>query len=255
MRGIMFLGRLIPFYSLMIVIGIGSAVVLAHFLVKRFGLDSNHLIVLEAYAIGGGLLGAKLLSMLQLWEYIDWVRLLEKDYFLAVMQGGYVFYGGLLGGMAALFLGGWVHKIKTLDYIEATAPCLPLAHGFGRIGCHLTGCCYGIPYNGIGHVIYHAPSFAPAEIPLFPVQMLEACINFLLAGSLFLFLRRKKMTYWSVFFYLTAYAVVRFLLEFLRYDVAERGVFGPLSTSQWISLAILLLTALFSIVMQKRECK
>ena len=36
--------------------------------------------------------------------------------------------------------------------------------------------------------------------------------------------------------YILAYAPVRFALEFFRGD-AVRGVFGPLSTSQWISLA------------------
>lgn len=251
MRGIFLFGRFIPFYGLMIVVGMGAAVTLAHFLAQRFGLVSNDLIILEAYAIGGGLAGAKLLSLFQLWNQIDWSRMMEWDYILLVLQGGYVFYGGLLGGMAAIFLGGWVHKIQTLDYIEATVPCLPLAHGFGRIGCHLASCCYGIPYGGIGHIVYHAPSLAPTDISLFPVQMLEACINFMLAGVLFIFVLRKKLTYWSIFFYLTAYAVMRFLLEFLRYDAAERGIFGPFSTSQWISLVILL----FIIAMRRQESK
>lgn len=255
MRGIMILGRFISFYGPMILIGITAAVVLAHFQAKRFGLDTDYLIVLEAYAVGGGMLGAKLLSIFQIWNLIDWSRMLEPNYFLAVIRGGYVFYGGLLGGLAALFLGGLLHRIRVLDYIEAAVPCLPLAHGFGRIGCHLASCCYGIPYNGIGHVIYHDPSFAPAETPLFPVQLLEACVNFLLALVLFLFVRRKKLTCWSVSLYLTAYAVIRFLLEFLRYDAAERGIIGPFSTSQWISLAILPLTALFTFVMHRRESR
>ena len=39
--------------------------------------------------------------------------------------------------------------------------------------------------------------------------------------------------------YLASYAVFRFVLEFWRADDI-RGIFGPFSTSQWISLAILL---------------
>lgn len=255
MRGFFIFGKFIPYYGLMVVIGIGAAVTLAHFQAKRFRLDTNDLIVLEAYAIGGGALGAKLLSLLQIWDQIDWSRMLEWDYLMVVIQSGFVFYGCILGGIAGLFLGGRIHKLKTLDYIEAVIPGVPLGHGLGRIGCHLASCCYGIPYGGVGHVVYHSPALAPVEIPLFPVQLLKACLNFLLSGVLFVFVRRRGPSYWSIVLYLAAYAVMRFLLEFLRYDALERGIYGPFSTSQWISLAILPLTALFAFAMRARENK
>ena len=38
--------------------------------------------------------------------------------------------------------------------------------------------------------------------------------------------------------YVIAYAVIRFVLEFLRYDY-ERGILWVFSTSQWISLILL----------------
>ena len=39
--------------------------------------------------------------------------------------------------------------------------------------------------------------------------------------------------------YLLSYAVIRFVLEYFRYD-AERGVYFGLSTSQWISIVLFL---------------
>jgi Prolipoprotein diacylglyceryltransferase len=41
--------------------------------------------------------------------------------------------------------------------------------------------------------------------------------------------------------YLYGYSISRFFLEYLRYDTSERGIFGTFSTSQWISIGILLL--------------
>ena len=48
--------------------------------------------------------------------------------------------------------------------------------------------------------------------------------------------RRAKAPGKTLAAYLLLYAPVRFVLEFLRGDPA-RGFFGPLSTSQWLSLA------------------
>lgn len=245
MPGIYIAGKLVPYYGIMIVLGGTAATGLALLLVRRFRLSTDDLIILEAYAIGGCFLGAKGLSLLQQARLIDWSRMLQKEYFQLVMQGGYVFYGGLIGGIAAAYLGGKIHKLQTSVYLKAVIPCLPLAHGFGRIGCHLAGCCYGIPYNGFGHIVYHAPSFAPVEVPLFPVQLFEAGLNFILSGILLVKEWRKGPSGGLVCFYLSAYAIIRFFEEkYLRYDLLERGKYGPFTTSQWISVGILAIIAI-----------
>lgn len=119
-------------------------------------------------------------------------------------------------------------------------PCLPIAHGFGRIGCYLTGCCYGIPYNGILSVNYTCSLYVPHNLSLFPVQLLEACLNFILAIILITALLKKGCSIYYFYIYLISYASFRFLLEFLRYDYLERGVSFCLSPSQIISLIIII---------------
>lgn len=186
--GIYFAGRFMPFYGTCIAVGISVAAIAAYFLSRHRGLVFDSVLLLSAYGMFGGLLGAKTLYMLVEKERIQWGRILEWDYWNVLMQGGYVFYGGLIGGFLALFLAGRLHKIKLWSYIEACIPCIPLAHAFGRIGCHLAGCCYGIEYNGVGHIVYHAPSFAPTEVSLFPVQLAEAVFNFMIATFLFVWI-------------------------------------------------------------------
>jgi len=51
--------------------------------------------------------------------------------------------------------------------------------------------------------------------------------------------------------YLLLYAVVRFCDEFLRGDT-YRGIWGPFSTSQWISLAIIVVTVIYIFLKRSR---
>ena len=121
------------------------------------------------------------------------------------------------------------------------ATVLPLGHAIGRIGCFSAGCCYGIPFDSPFSVTYtETLGTTPLGIPLFPVQIVESILLVLLfSAQLVLFLRLPQKQNLPVMVYLTAYPTIRFLLEFLRGD-SERGVLLGLSTSQWVSLLILI---------------
>jgi len=52
---------------------------------------------------------------------------------------GHVWFAGMIGGM---IVGWWLtrrHKLDTLTVLDSAALGLPLGHGLGRIGCHLSG--------------------------------------------------------------------------------------------------------------------
>lgn len=240
MIGFYWMGRFISLYGVMIAVGVLIAGFIGFRLTIRHGLSENWFFLFLAYALGGGLLGSKLLFLLINSGEIQWSRILEPDYLVQVMEGGFVFYGGVIGGVLMLLLGNVIHRQPVLKYVEAVIPCLPIAHAFGRIGCHFASCCYGIPYEGPFHIVYHAPAFAPVEIPLFPVQLLEAALNLILAACLLLYVLRKGCTVNSIAIYGISYGILRFFLEYLRYDAEERGGFLIFSTSQWISIFIVL---------------
>lgn len=159
--------------------------------------------------------------------------------FLALFQlifGGSVFYGGLFGGMAAGLLYLRKKGLPIREFTDIVAPAIPLFHFFGRIGCFLGGCCYGIECE-FGFIYTHALSESANGVRRFPVQLLEAAFNLLLFLVLWQLLRRRKtgLLRW----YLFCYSIGRFLLEFLRGDAYRGQAFG-LSTSQIISLVILI---------------
>ncbi len=171
--------------------------------------------------------------------------------------GGSVFYGGLIGGAVAALLTIRVKRLNLPLYADCLAPVIPLFHGIARVGCFLGGCCYGIesPFGFVAHGNLYNP--AVNDVRRFPVQLLEAACNLLLAGVLLLLWRRQDrhpaLRGRLIFVYLIAYACIRFADEFLRGDEI-RGFLGALSTSQVISLAVLAFSLVFLAVLRKRAC-
>ena len=243
-------GLTIPSYGLLIASGVVIGNIIAFFVLKHEKLDFNDWMILEAYCILGGFLGAKLLYLLGSYKSIDWSRITDFQYFNALMLSGFVFYGGLIFGLIFVFLAGKIHKIPAGIYVRKFIFLIPFMHSFGRVGCFMAGCCYGIPYDGIGAVVFPEGSYAIPGIKLFPVQLVESACLMIIAFAI-LYLQIKKQWYYTVETYLILYAILRFCLENLRYD-AERGYYAGLSTSQWISIGFLV-AAMVSVVWQKKR--
>ncbi|MEY8318756.1 prolipoprotein diacylglyceryl transferase family protein [Oscillospiraceae bacterium 50-58] len=168
-------------YGAMVALGLLSAGALACWLGRRFFLDVNDIILLSTYTVAFGISGAKILYLALNFSLIDWPHFFEWEYFRALMGGGFVFYGGVPAGIAGLYLAGRLHHIRVIDYLRACLPSLPLVHGFGRIGCALAGCCYGIPYSGPFALTYHNSIAAPTVFPSSPFSCWKPAQNSLSA--------------------------------------------------------------------------
>ena len=111
-------GRQVPAYGLLIVLGAFIANVIGYFLVKHEKKSFDDFMLVEAYCILGGFLGAKILYLIVTFNDIEWNRIFEADYFNAVMKGGFVFYGGLIGGAAAATLLSYAfHFLLMLSFV------------------------------------------------------------------------------------------------------------------------------------------
>jgi phosphatidylglycerol:prolipoprotein diacylglycerol transferase len=149
--------------------------------------------------------------------------------------GGNIFYGGLLGGILTAII--IIKKKPQYKYLlDFVTPSIPLFHFFGRIGCFLAGCCFGIE-SSFGFIFHHSIVEEANEVNRFPVQLLEAFINLLLFFILDIFRRKNIFKQNLIYLYLLFYSVARFFIEFLRGD-SYRGFILNLSTSQIISILI-----------------
>lgn len=237
-----FLGKEIAMYSIMAAAGIISSFILVCFLAKKRNLPCTDSVIMLFAAFIGAYLGGAFLYALTQWRLISYLldnlqSIIAEGQFYAFLQavfGGSVFYGGLLGGIAAgaLYLKSTGKSIGM--YSDLAAAAVPLFHFFGRIGCFFGGCCYGIEYSW-GFVFTDSPVYGVNGVKRFPVQLAEAGFE-LIIFCLILFMFLKKIQSRRLFlWYLLIYSSGRFLLEFLRGD-QYRGFIGVLSTSQFISV-------------------
>ena len=157
-----------------------------------------------------------------------------------MLKGGFVFYGGLIGGILGVFIYSKQFKISFKELLLILLPVVPLIHSIGRIGCLCAGCCYGMEYHGFGAITFHDSLLAPNDVPLFPMQVVEAICNFIIFIVLLVTYKKFLGTYKTVGLYLVLYSIVRFTLEFFRGDLI-RGIYFSLSTSQWISIVLFII--------------
>ena len=155
-----------------------------------------------------------------------------------VIFGGSVFYGGMLGASAIAYLYVKKNKLGVVKYLSLAVTAIPLFHFFGRVGCFLSGCCYGIEWQ-YGITYHYALVEAANGVPRFPVQLVEAIFNLILFVVLLHIYNKSAEKLKTVYIYFIAYPVCRFFLEFLRGD-EYRGFLLGLSTSQIISIILIL---------------
>lgn len=226
------LGLTIYPYGMMIGIGLILAILTFVKRCKNSGLDEDSSFNLALTVGICGILGAKLLYiLLELPKVIEDPSILIKEF-----STGFVFYGGVILGVLTGYIYIRIKKWDFLKMLDLAIPSVPLAHGFGRIGCFFAGCCYGKETDSFLGMEFNNSPFAPHNVSLYPTQIMSSIGNFIIFLVLLWYDKNKREKDGQTgALYLILYSIFRFLIEFLRGD--PRGtVFGLLSTSQFICL-------------------
>lgn len=221
-------------YGLMMGMGFISAYLVSDYRAKKRGMDTGIIFGILWCAIIGGLLGARVLYYI-----VELPSIVKDPSILWDFGTGYVVYGGIIGGVVGSYLYCRKKKVHFIEYFDLVMPSVALAQGFGRIGCTFAGCCYGRETTLPIGIIYHTSEVAPNGVKLLPTQPVSSAGDFLFAAILFLYARKKRTDGKVAALYLILYSVGRFIIEFFRNDY--RGSIGVLSTSQLISIFILVL--------------
>jgi len=209
------------------------------------GLDPDKMWNLGGLAILCGIVGAKVLLILNDWSFYAQhpSMIFSRE---VLLQSGGVFSGGVVLALVVCFWYARHAHIPFLRGADVFAPGLALGHAFGRLGCFAAGCCYGshttMPWgvvftNPIAHQLVGTPlgeALHPTQLYEFVVEMINFPILFWLVG-------RKKFEGQVMGLYMFLYGIERFVIEFFRGDGGRGEVFGgAITATQLIAIGLVI---------------
>ena len=179
------------------------------------------------------------------------------DFFTELTRfGAMTLYGGIIAVAAVSIVFSYRRGISVRRLAAFFAPPGLIAIGLGRIGCFLNGDDYG---KAIADQ-YHPPIWSVRfpnladGIYRYPVQLWEGAFGILFGLALALWARsRKAPALYLADLGVVGYTVGRFIFEFYRGD--ERGQFfgTVLSTSQGISLVLLISWIIYRVYLSRSK--
>jgi phosphatidylglycerol:prolipoprotein diacylglycerol transferase len=186
-------------------------------------------------AVVGGLLGARLLFIVE-----EWSNFLHSPWGYIFTGAGFTWYGGFLGGVLAV---SWVvrkNKIPWREAADIAAPALAIGYGVGRLGCHFAGdgdwgtvtdVPWGVAYRNAIVGWPYPPGVQVHPTPIY--EFLESVAVFAVLWSM----RKKELLPGTIFWlYLVLAGAARLVVEFWRVNPVVG--FG-LTEAQWFSIVMI----------------
>ena len=231
-------------FGFMLAVSFLVGIYLSSWRARRYGVEPQHILDISVYIILAGVVGSRLLYVVfHLDEYNSFVDI------FALWQGGATLYGGFL---LAIFTAYVYAAKKNIDFFllgDILAPALALGIMVTRVGCYLSGCCFGKPTEHALGVVFPPESAAGAfarglaasageVVHLHPTQLYASFFG--LVTFAVLMLGEKKLTKRGATFgaLLALYGVFRFMLDFFRYYEQSMRMFLDLTLNQWISVGM-----------------
>jgi phosphatidylglycerol:prolipoprotein diacylglycerol transferase len=179
-----------------------------------------------------------------------------RDFLSALFsRAGFVYWGGFLGSVLLSWLVIRWRKQPFLRIADGAAVGIAAGYAIGRTGCWAVGDDYGRPWDGRLAVSFprgmppstvanmnaefHAnlpASLSPdTVVGVYPTQLLEVALGVVMFVILWRMRRHEHGAGWLFGMYCLLAGVERFIVEFFR---AKGDVVGPLTSAQWVALAI-----------------
>lgn len=130
----------LPTWILILSLNMCLVLVWVNLRAARWGISRSQALDLTLYMMIGAVVGGRLLHVLfEAPAY--YVRQPFAVFF--IWQGGFVFYGGLLGALGVAYRWCLRHDQNVWRWGDFFAPMMAVSYAVGRMGCFLNGCCYG----------------------------------------------------------------------------------------------------------------
>lgn len=159
-------------YGVMVLLGMLAGIGITNVRARRLGLPTDLIVGLAVWAVLGGIVGARAFYVVQKWETFHgsgWHRVIE---ILKLTEGGLVVYGGMIGGLIAIVIYCYRHRLDLLATGDLVVPGFLVGLSLGRIGCLLNGCCFGGVCLAPLPVIHFPQGSLPYQVQLSKGQLL-----------------------------------------------------------------------------------
>ena len=220
---------------------------------ERRGQDASAVGDMVFAAVVGGLLGAKI-----------YYAILMQDVGSLTSRAGFVFWGGLIGGILAVIFVVMRKKLGVAKVSDSVAVSLPAAYAIGRTGCWAVGDDYGRPWSSQFAVMFpdgappstvanmsqmfgvkFPPGMSPTEVvAVHPTQIYEVLMGAVMFGIVWKLRHRVHGPGWLFGLYCFLAGMERFIVEFFRAK-DDRFFMGGLTAAQMIAIAFALFGALW----------
>jgi len=255
----------IPVYSYGLMLGI-SFIVASYLLSKEFKrkkMDENVAVNITFLALIGGVVGAKLLYIIEEWSYITSLssdRLFSTEGLFSAQ--GLTFYGGFILATVMVYFYVRAKKIPFLRICDTAAPSLAIGYGIARIGCHLSGDGdYGLPVSEFASWVPWGTDYSNGTLPpsaafrgseiaqkfggsvpdnvlCHPTPVYEFILGVIIFSLLWYYRKKFKIDGKLFFLYLILSGIARLMVEYIRLN--PKIIFG-LSEAQLISLILIII--------------
>ncbi|WP_258102997.1 prolipoprotein diacylglyceryl transferase [Marinoscillum sp. MHG1-6] len=240
-------------YGFMIMLGAATGYFYLSNVGKReFSMAPEKVQLLVILIVVSAFIGGKLFFYLEDPSYyFSSFEVLKKSF-----RNGFVFYGSLLFAIPVVAWFFIREKLPVWRMMDRIAIVACIIHGFGRMGCFLAGCCYGIPTESFLGVTYHNPKSQaePLHVALHPTQLYELFSISAILVLLLMLKRYQRLEGRLIFVYVVLYAAVRAIIEEFRGDIARGFLFdGWLSHAQFISIVLIVLAVVAYLVGYRKK--
>jgi phosphatidylglycerol:prolipoprotein diacylglycerol transferase len=259
----------IPVYSYGLMLGI-SFIVASYLFSREFKrkkMSENAAINITFLALIGGVVGAKLLYIIEEWQYITSLssgKLFSTDGLFSPQ--GLTFYGGFILAVIFIYIYTRIKKLAFLKVADAAAPSLAIGYGIARIGCHLSGDGdYGMPVSEFASWVPWGTNYSNGTLPpsaafrgteiaqkfggtvpdntlCHPTPVYEFIIGAIIFYVLWKYRKVFKIDGKLFFLYLILTGAARLLIEFIRLNPR---IFLGLSEAQLIGIIAIITGTVF----------
>jgi phosphatidylglycerol:prolipoprotein diacylglycerol transferase len=234
-------------FGFMLAVSFLLGIYISGYRAKRFGVAPEHILDLSVYVIISGVVGSRLLYVaFHIDEYRNFV-----DVF-ALWQGGATLYGGFLLAILAGYIFSRKRNVGFLLLGDIISPALALGIALTRVGCFLSGCCFGKQTTHAWGVTFPPDSPAGAyerglaavgsagAVALHPSQLYDSLLG-LVTFVLLIALQKRLAKRGAAFgLMLFCYGVSRFVVDFTRYYETNMMLTGSINLNQVISAGLVI---------------